>query len=141
MCNNIRSATAKSSSNVHSSDRIDPHSDGARVDALLGHAHVTANKNTCPGDKSALIPGGLRLGTPALTSRNFKEEDFRQVARFIDEGVNISLKAKARAGKTVKKFKALIETDEEIVADIQELGDRVVKFAKEFPFPGNHDDI
>ena len=69
------------------------------------------------------------------------EEDFRQVARFIDEGVVIALKAKARAGKTVKKFKSFIETDEEIVAEINELGDRVVEFAKEFPFPGGDDEI
>jgi glycine hydroxymethyltransferase len=111
------------------------------VDALLGLAHITANKNTCPGDKSALVPGGLRLGTPALTSRNFTEEEFRQVARFIDEGVVIALKAKARAGKTLKKFKSLIETDEEIVSEIKELGDRVVEFAKDFPFPGGDEEI
>jgi len=115
--------------------------DGARVDALLGHAHMTANQNTCPGDKSALIPGGLRLGTPALTSRNFMEEDFRDVARLIDEGVEIALKAKGRAGKTLKKFKSLIETDEEIVSEINELGGRVVEFAKQFPFPGGKGDI
>ena len=107
------------------------------MDALLGLAHITANKNTCPGDKSALVPGGLRLGTPALTTRNFKEEDMRQVAGLIDEGVQIALQAKARAGKTVKKFKSFIETDEEVGKQIDELGVRVVDFAKKFPFPAD----
>ena len=37
--------------------------DGARVEKVLEMASITANKNTCPGDKSALKPGGLRLGT------------------------------------------------------------------------------
>ena len=36
--------------------------DGARVEKVLEMASITANKNTCPGDKSALKPGGLRLG-------------------------------------------------------------------------------
>ena len=39
-------------------------------------AHIAANKNTVPGDVSALVPGGLRMGTPALTTRGFLEKDF-----------------------------------------------------------------
>ena len=37
--------------------------DGARAERVLELVSITANKNTCPGDKSALTPGGLRLGT------------------------------------------------------------------------------
>lgn len=40
--------------------------DGARAERVLELASITANKNTCPGDKSALTPGGLRLGTGQL---------------------------------------------------------------------------
>lgn len=36
--------------------------DGARVEAVCNLTHITANKNSCPGDKSALYPSGLRLG-------------------------------------------------------------------------------
>ena len=43
-------------------------------------ANMAANKNTVPGDKSALTPGGIRIGCPALTSRGFTEEDFEQVS-------------------------------------------------------------
>ena len=53
--------------------------DGARVERILELANVAANKNTVPGDKSALTPGGIRFGAPALTSRGFTEEDFVQV--------------------------------------------------------------
>ena len=49
-----------------------------------------ANKNTVPGDVSALVPGGLRMGSPALTSRGFVERDFEQVAEFVDRAVNIA---------------------------------------------------
>lgn len=40
--------------------------DGARAERVLELASITANKNTCPGDKSALTPGGLRLGEQEL---------------------------------------------------------------------------
>ena len=58
--------------------------DGSRVERVLELAHIAANKNTVPGDKSALVPGGLRMGAPALTSRGFTEKDFKQVAKFVD---------------------------------------------------------
>ena len=47
--------------------------DGSRVERVLELAHIACNKNTVPGDKSAMVPGGLRLGTPALTTRGFVE--------------------------------------------------------------------
>lgn len=43
--------------------------DGARVERVLELANIAANKNTVPGDVSAMSPGGIRMGTPALTSR------------------------------------------------------------------------
>ena len=58
--------------------------DGSRVERVLELAHIAANKNTVPGDKSALVPGGLRMGSPALTSRGFTEKDFKEVAKFVD---------------------------------------------------------
>ena len=57
--------------------------DGSRVERVMELAHIAANKNTVPGDPSALVPGGLRMGSPALTSRGFTEADFDQVAEFV----------------------------------------------------------
>lgn len=45
--------------------------DGARVELMLELVNMATNKNTVPGDKSALTPGGVRMGAPALTSRGF----------------------------------------------------------------------
>uniref|UniRef100_A0A8C1NTR7 glycine hydroxymethyltransferase n=1 Tax=Cyprinus carpio TaxID=7962 RepID=A0A8C1NTR7_CYPCA len=73
--------------------------DGARAERVLELVSITANKNTCPGDKSALTPGGLRLGTPALTSRQFKEADFQQVVDFFDQGIKISLDVKKKTSE------------------------------------------
>lgn len=58
--------------------------DGARVQGVLDLASITLNKNSVPGDTSAIVPGGIRIGTPALTTRGFREADFVRVADFID---------------------------------------------------------
>ncbi|PHU25295.1 Serine hydroxymethyltransferase, mitochondrial [Capsicum chinense] len=52
-------------------------------------------KRYIPGDVSAMVPGGIRMGTPALTSRGFIEEDFVKVAEFFDAAVKITVKIKA----------------------------------------------
>lgn len=44
---------------------------------MCNKVQITLNKNSVPGDKSALVPGGMRLGTPAMTTRGLREEDFR----------------------------------------------------------------
>ncbi|MCI5613428.1 MAG: serine hydroxymethyltransferase [Agathobacter sp.] len=57
---------------------------GKAVEKLLDEAHITANKNTIPNDpQSPFVTSGVRLGTPAATSRGLKEDDFDQVAEAI----------------------------------------------------------
>ena len=57
---------------------------GKEIEKLLDEAHITANKNTIPNDpKSPFVTSGLRLGTPAATSRGLKEDDMDQVAEAI----------------------------------------------------------
>lgn len=57
---------------------------GKAVEKLLDEAHITCNKNTIPNDpKSPFVTSGIRLGTPAVTSRGMKEEDMAQIAEAI----------------------------------------------------------
>lgn len=57
---------------------------GKAVEKWLDDAHITANKNTIPNDpKSPFVTSGIRLGTPAATSRGLKEDDFDRVAEAI----------------------------------------------------------
>jgi len=106
--------------------------DGARVEAVLEMASIALNKNTVPGDKSALIPGGIRVGTPALTSRGFEEAHFEDVAEFIHRGVAIAKDINsATAGKKLKDFKETLKSQE--WPAILSLRDDVESFASQFP--------
>ena len=70
---------------------IDKGLTGSKIESALDEVHITVNKNTIIGDKSAVTPGGIRIGTPAVTTRGFEEQDMREVGRFIDECFRISL--------------------------------------------------
>ena len=57
---------------------------GKAVEKLLDEAHITCNKNTIPNDpKSPFVTSGIRLGTPAVTSRGMKEDDMDRIAEAI----------------------------------------------------------
>ncbi len=57
---------------------------GKAVEKLMDEAHITCNKNTIPNDpKSPFVTSGIRLGTPAVTSRGMKEDDMNQIAEAI----------------------------------------------------------
>jgi glycine hydroxymethyltransferase len=57
---------------------------GKAAEAILGEAHMTCNKNGIPNDpQKPMVTSGIRLGTPALTTRGFKEEQTRQTAHLI----------------------------------------------------------
>ena len=59
---------------------------GKDAEAALGAAHITVNKNAVPNDpRSPFVTSGLRLGTPAVTSRGMTEAEMRQIAAWIDE--------------------------------------------------------
>lgn len=79
---------------------------GKVADALLGQAHITVNKNAIPNDpESPFVTSGIRIGSPAITTRGFKEEEAKQVAHMIadvldnptDEAVIAATKEKVHA--------------------------------------------
>jgi glycine hydroxymethyltransferase len=64
---------------------------GKDADAALGHAHITVNKNAVPNDpRPPAVTSGLRLGTPAGTTRGFREAEFEQVAGWIADIIDNS---------------------------------------------------
>src|ERR1700761_7438879 len=65
---------------------VDRNITGKDADAALGHANITVNKNAVPNDpRPPMVTSGIRIGTPASTTRGFKEAEIEQVADFIVE--------------------------------------------------------
>lgn len=65
-------------------DLIDKNITGKEADAALGNANITVNKNTVPNDpRSPFVTSGLRVGTPAVTTRGFKEPEMEKLATWI----------------------------------------------------------
>lgn len=108
--------------------------DGARAEHVLELIEIATNKNTVPGDKSALVPGGLRMGAPALTSRGFVEGDFAHVAKLVARGVELAGEFAKEHGPKLKDFKAGVA--EAAPSSLLELREEVEEFAKQFPTIG-----
>ena len=70
--------------------------------------HITLNKNAVVGDVSAMTPGGVRIGTPAMTSRGLKEADFERVAELLHQVVVLCKEVQAGSGKMLKAFERCV---------------------------------
>ena len=103
--------------------------DGARVERVLELSGVASNKNTVPGDKSAMKPGGLRMGSPAMTTRGLLPDDFTRVAEIVDRAVIITQgldkRARDEAEKMGKKNPGSVKAFVEFLGDGSEIKDVV----------------
>ncbi|VVT43535.1 uncharacterized protein SAPINGB_P000029 [Magnusiomyces paraingens] len=109
--------------------------DGARVEAVCEAINIALNKNSIPGDKSALVPGGVRIGAPAMTTRGLGEEDFKRVVEYIDRAINIAIdvqKSLPKEANKLKDFKAVIAKGNETLDGLR---DEISQWAKQFPLP------
>ena len=84
---------------------------GKEAERVLGEAHITCNKNGIPNDpEKPMVTSGIRLGSPAMTTRGFKEAEARQVGNFIadildnpNDEANIT-KVRAQVAELTKRF-------------------------------------
>ena len=80
---------------------------GKEVEALLDQARITVNKNTIPKEtQSPFVTSGIRIGTPAVTSRGMKEDDMKVIGNCIS---NIVINGESAVADTLEKVKALCE--------------------------------
>lgn len=105
---------------------------GSKFEKTCDAVCITLNKNCVPGDRSAVTPGGVRIGAPAMTTRKFVESDFEQIATFLHQALEIALKIQEKSGPKLKDFVAMLEGND----DISALRLEVNKFATTFPMPG-----
>mgnify|MGYP001564515186 FL=1 len=108
---------------------------GIFIQEALEMANITVNKNTIPAEPSSpFYPSGVRLGTPAITTRGMKEKEMEMVGKWISEIIkevkDFELPGnKAEINDYVKKFKSTIEHNKKI----HEIKAHVVELCKKFP--------
>src|SRR5205823_9766943 len=82
---------------------------GSEAEKALGEAGITVNKNAIPFDTNPpMKPSGIRIGTPALTTRGMKEREMRQIGQWIAEALNNRADSSA-LGKIRKQVLKLAE--------------------------------
>lgn len=72
----------------------------------MDEIQLSVNKNTVPGDKSALIPSGIRIGSPAMTTRGCNKQDFVETMKFVERATEIANSVNSKAkGKKLRDYK------------------------------------
>ena len=111
---------------------------GAQLEKALEIAHITTNKNTIPYDPSSpYYPSGLRLGTPAITTRGFKTKDMVQVASWITQVINHIKKdqlpeEKSQRAEYMKKLEKKYAKDPVLL----QIKEEIKAYTQNFPIPG-----
>merc|ERR1712086_28289 len=105
---------------------------GSKMEKILDYCGMTVNKNAIYGDKSALSPGGVRLGASALTTRRMVESDMKLVAGFLDRACTIALAIQEKVGKKLADFDVACKEND----DVKVLAKDVSDMAKTYYMPG-----
>merc|ERR1711870_64750 len=105
---------------------------GSKIEKVCDAVSISLNRNAVHGDASALAPGGVRIGAPAMTTRGCTTEDFKQISFFLDRCCTIALKIQKEKGKKLKDFELGLVGDE----DVSKLKADVEAWASSFCYPG-----
>jgi len=103
---------------------------GSKVEKLCEYVNISLNKNSIYGDASAFNPSGIRIGSPWMTTRGCKEEEFVKIAEFIHRSIQIGVKIQEESGKMLKDFVKRFDGDqnlEDLRKDVQEFMDKLNK--------------
>jgi len=106
---------------------------GSKMEKALEAVDVSVNKNSVPGDTSAITPGGIRLGTPAMTTRGMGQAEMRNIASLLHQVVQAIKKMDSKSGKLADFVVELKADKDHAFADIKQ---QVQKLARAFPMPG-----
>jgi len=103
---------------------------GGKAETICEYCNLVLNKNTIPSDKSAMNPNGLRVGTPAMTSRGLTEEDFVKVGEFLGRAMAVAKEVQEISGPKLVDFKKTLATNPP--ASVLSLKADVESFASRF---------
>jgi glycine hydroxymethyltransferase len=105
---------------------------GGKIEKVCECASISLNRNAVHGDVSALSPGGVRIGSPCMTTRGCTTDDFKKIAGFLDRCCQIALKVQEVKGKKLKDFEEGLAENPQVV----ELKKEVEAWAFSFGYPG-----
>merc|ERR1711977_123986 len=105
---------------------------GSKVEKVCECVSISLNRNAVHGDKSALSPGGVRVGAPAMTTRGCGAAEFKKIAEFLDRCCQIALKIQSEKGKKLKDFEDGLKDNADVVALKKEVEEWTVSFG----YPG-----
>merc|ERR1712061_977296 len=105
---------------------------GSKLEKVCEMASISLNRNAVHGDASALSPGGVRIGSPAMTTRGCTDVDFKKIANFLDRCCQIALEIQKEKGKKLRDFEAALPGHPSISA----LKADVEAWAGNFGYPG-----
>ena len=103
---------------------------GSKMERVCELVNISLNKNTVYGDKSALSPSGIRIGTSCMTTRAMGRDGWVKLADWLYGCVVICQRRQAQLGKRLVDFNKEIEQDPDIVA----LSKAVVEYSRSLPF-------
>jgi len=102
---------------------------GSKVEKVCELVDISLNKNTIIGDKSALSPSGIRIGTPAMTTRGCKEKHMEIIGRLLLDVIELCVKIQKSSGsKLMKVFNSELHKYEKEINDIKK---KVISFTNE----------
>lgn len=103
---------------------------GSKMEKICEYVNITINKNSLQNDNSPMNPGGVRIGTAALTTRGFKENDFVIIAELLHETCQLGIEIQKNSGKFLKDFEKELKNNKKINV----LNNIVQSFASNFTF-------
>ena len=107
---------------------------GSKIEKICEYVNISINKNSIIGDKSALNPGGIRLGVAAITTRGMVESDIIKVVDYIDKIIKIAINIQERIqSKSLKSFCNELDNYSELMT----IKDDIISFSKKFTFYSN----
>jgi glycine hydroxymethyltransferase len=105
---------------------------GSKMEKVCECASISLNRNAVHGDKSALSPGGVRIGAPAMTTRGCSTEDFQRIADYLDRCLRIAVDVQGKKGRKLKDFQEGLKDNTDVLA----LKKEVEEWTMAFGYPG-----
>lgn len=110
---------------------------GGKLERLLEICGISANKNAIVGDTSAISPGGVRFGTPAMTTRGMKEPEMILIAQLIHRVTELAIVVQSKiSSKKLVDFVAEASSNSDVIALSEEIKRDVELLSTRYPLPG-----